>query len=80
MGFTAKDAQSLIYQMLQGSLTMLQKTHKHPGELKWQIASPEGMTIAGLKRLEELALRGGIINTFLAAYAHAKHLASLQDL
>lgn len=37
------------------------------------IASPQGTTIAGLKRLEELALRGGIINTFLAAYDRAKN-------
>jgi len=68
MGFSASDAQSLIYQMLKGSLTLLEQTSKHPGELKWQIASPQGTTIAGLKRLEELALRGGIMNTFLAAY------------
>lgn len=71
MGFSASDAQSLIYQMLRGSLTLLEQTSKHPGELKWQIASPQGTTIAGLKRLEELALRGGIMNTFLAAYDRA---------
>lgn len=76
MGFSASDAQGLIYQMLRGSLTLLEQTTKHPGELKWQIASPQGTTIAGLKRLEELALRGGIINTFLAAYDRAKTLSS----
>lgn len=51
------------------------KTSKHPGELKWQVASPQGSTIAGLKRLEELALRGGIMNTFLAAYDRANKLS-----
>lgn len=76
MGFSAADAQDLTYQMLKGSLILLEKTTKHPGELKWQIASPQGTTIAGLKRLEELALRGGIINTFLAAYDRAKTLSS----
>jgi pyrroline-5-carboxylate reductase len=76
MGFTAGDARSLIYQMLQGSLTLLEKTSKHPGELKWQIASPQGTTIAGLKRLEELAVRGGIINTFLSAYDRANKISS----
>ena len=68
MGFTAIDARGLVHQMLRGSLTLLEETHKHPGELKWQIASPQGTTIAGLRKLEELALRGTIINTFLAAY------------
>ncbi len=74
MGFAAKDAQSLVYQMLKGSLTLLERSEKHPGELKWQIASPQGTTIAGLKRLEELAVRGGIMNTFLAAYDRANIL------
>lgn len=71
MGFTAKDAQGLVYQMLQGSLTLLANTSKHPGELRWQIASPQGTTIAGLKKLEELALRGAVMNTFFAAYEHS---------
>ena len=79
MGFTALNAQDLIYQMLQGSLTLLEKTSKHPGELKWQIASPQGTTIAGLKRLEELALRGGIMNTFLAAYDRANKLSFREE-
>lgn len=75
MGFSAIDAQDLIHQMLQGSLTLLEKTSKHPGELKWQITSPQGTTISGLKKLEELALRGGIMNTFLAAYDRANQLS-----
>jgi pyrroline-5-carboxylate reductase len=76
MGFTASNAQDLIYQMLQGSLTLLEKSSKHPGELKWQITSPQGTTIAGLKTLEELAIRGGIMNTFLSAYDRANELSS----
>lgn len=79
MGFTAKDAQGLTYQMLRGSLTLLEQTSKHPGELKWQITSPQGTTIAGLKRLEELAVRGGIMNTFLAAYDRAHQLSSREE-
>lgn len=75
MGFAAKDAQRLVYQMLQGSLTLLERTEKHPGELRWQITSPQGTTIEGLKRLEELAIPGGIISTFLAAYERANKLS-----
>lgn len=76
MGFTAKDAQPLVHQMLLGSLCLLEKTSKHPGELKWQIASPQGTTISGLKKLEEEGLRGSIMNTFLAAYDRANQLSS----
>lgn len=79
MGFSAKDAREIVYQMLKGSLTLLEQTSKHPGELKWQIASPQGTTIAGLKRLEELAIRGGIMNTFMAAYDRAKTLSIPKD-
>lgn len=71
MGFSLADAKALVHQMLIGSLSLLENTSKHPGELKWQITSPQGTTIAGLKILEESALRGAIINTFLAAYDRA---------
>ena len=72
MGFTAEEAQGLVYQMLKGSITLMEQTGKHPGVLKWQVASPKGTTIAGLKKLEESALRGSIINTFLAGYDRAQ--------
>jgi pyrroline-5-carboxylate reductase len=76
MGFTAKETQSLIHQMVIGSLTLLEKTGKHPAELKWQITSPAGTTIAGLKKLEEQALRSAIINTFLATYERAQQFSA----
>lgn len=75
MGFQAKDAQDLILQMLQGCLTMIHKTGKHPAELKWQIASPNGTTIAGLRILEKENVRSGLIETFLAAYQRAQEIA-----
>lgn len=76
MGFPAKEAQDLVYQMLQGSLTLLASTHHSPGELKRQIASPGGTTIAGLKKLEESALHDSIIAIFLSTYERAHKLSS----
>ncbi len=76
MGFKADEAQGMVQQMIKGSLLLLEQTKKHPGELKWQVASPGGTTIAGLKKLEEQALRGSIINIFLATYERAKQLSS----
>ena len=75
MGFPAPLAKELVYQTLQGSLSLLIHTGKHPEELKWEVASPKGTTIAGLKKLEESDLRGAIINTFLAAYARGNELS-----
>lgn len=75
MGFSAKEAQELALQMMQGSLAFLEQSQKHPGELKWQITSPGGTTIAGIKKLEELGLRRAVIETFLAAYDRAIELS-----
>ncbi len=68
MGFPAQKALDIVYNMLYGSLLLLQQSQQHPAVLKWQIASPQGTTIAGLRKMEELALRGAIMNTFLAAF------------
>lgn len=74
MGFTAQDSQGLVQQMVQGSLALMETTGLHPGALKWQIASPRGTTIAGLKKLEDLALRGSIMSAFLAAFEVANNM------
>jgi pyrroline-5-carboxylate reductase len=76
MGFSSVESRGIVCQMLRGTQALLEGTDAHPGELKWQIASPQGTTIAGLKKLEELALRGGVINTFLAAYERATALST----
>lgn len=80
MGFQAKDAQELTLQMLQGCLTLIQKTGQHPAELKWQIASPNGTTIAGLRVLERENLRSGLIETFLAAHQRAEELTKSHEI
>lgn len=79
MGFSAHDSKELVWQMLQGSLTLLEKTHKHPGDLKWQVTSPGGTTIAGIAKLEECGLRHAVMSTFLAAYNRAKELSVEKD-
>ncbi len=75
MGLTAKDSQMIVQNMIHGSITVLDQTGKHPGELKWQVASPGGTTIAGLQRLEEKSVRSGIIQTFLAAYERSREMS-----
>lgn len=75
MGFQAKDAELLTLHMMQGCLTMIQETEKHPAELKWKIASPNGTTIAGLRVLEKENVRSGLMETFLAAYHRAQELS-----
>lgn len=74
MGLNVTETQLIIHQMIKGSLTMLEDTEKHPGKLKWEVASPGGTTIAGLKKMEEEAVRSSIIKTFFAAYLMAKEM------
>lgn len=80
MGLQAKNAEVLILQMIQGSLALIQNTGKHPAELKRQIASPNGTTIAGLRVLEKENLRSGMIETFLAAYQHALEISKSHEI
>jgi len=72
MGLSAVDSKKLAAEMFTGTLNALEKSGRHPAELKWQVASPGGCTIAGLKHLEDEALRSGVMNTFLATFERLK--------
>lgn len=76
MGFSPKDSQALILQMMEGSIALLNGTGKHPANLKWQIASPGGVTIAGIRALEQANIRSGLMETFLAAYQRSLDMAA----
>lgn len=70
LGLSAQLAKDMAMQMVSGAVKTLRETGKHPGELKWEVTSPGGCTIAGIKQLEDEAVRSGIMNTFLATYEH----------
>lgn len=68
MGLNVKDSRDYIVQMIKGSAALLEESNQQPGELKWQVTSPGGTTIAGLKALEEHGIRAGMINTLMDTY------------
>lgn len=74
MGFEAEQARTLVLDMLSGSIELLQKDRLHPAALRWQISSPAGTTVAGVKELEKYGVRYGIIAAFEAAYARSRAL------
>lgn len=75
MGFPASEAKTLATELMAGVVALLQGTDKHPAEIKWEIASPSGTTIAGLNTLEDHNVRSGLIHTFLSTYLRSQELS-----
>lgn len=51
-----------------GSAELVKQSGKHPGQLKDEVTSPGGTTIAGVHALEKNAFRGTVIDAVSAAY------------
>lgn len=67
---------ALLYasQMLLGSAKLALETGKHPGQLKDEVCSPGGSTIAGVRALEEGAFRAAVIDAVKRAHARNQEL------
>ncbi len=77
LGFTAQEAREFVLKTMEGAVALMRESGKHPAELKLNIASPGGTTIAGLKVLEEEGVRPGIVRAMVAC--HEKALNMMHD-
>jgi pyrroline-5-carboxylate reductase len=68
-------ADRLAIRTLIGSARLLDVSGKHPGELKNQVTSPGGTTIAGVARLEAAGVRGALIEAVQAAWQRSRALS-----
>ncbi|KAH7162066.1 pyrroline-5-carboxylate reductase dimerization-domain-containing protein [Dactylonectria estremocensis] len=79
VGVPRDDAQTMIYQSMIGTATMLQ-SGIHPGVLKDQGTSPEGCTIGGLMVMEEGAVRGNIGRALREAVTIARLMETVEHV
>lgn len=75
LGFNADQSQELVLKAVEGSLALLTQEGKHPGQIRWEICSPAGTTIAGLEKLEQAGIRAGIMQAFQVSCQRAKELS-----
>jgi pyrroline-5-carboxylate reductase len=69
-------AMQLAIQTVLGTAQLIQTTGMHPGQLKDQVTSPGGTTIAGIAQLEKQGLRSALIEAVRAATERSKALGS----
>ena len=58
-----------------GAASTATKTGKHPGQLKDDVTSPGGTTIAGIHELERGGFRGLLMNAVVAATKRSRELS-----
>ena len=74
VGLPVDMAYRIATQTFLGTAKMILETNKHPAQLRDEVTSPGGTTIAGLSVLEKKGIRGALIETVEAATNRAKEM------
>lgn len=75
-GLPRQIANQLALQTVLGTAQLLKESHLHPAQLKDQVTSPGGTTIAGVAQLEKSGFRSAIMEAVKASYTRSQELAN----
>jgi len=73
-GLPRQKALSYACDALIGSAELVKQSGKHPGQLKDEVTSPGGTTIAGVHALEKKSFRGTVMDAVNASYEKTLNL------
>jgi pyrroline-5-carboxylate reductase len=76
-GLSRDVARQLALQTVIGSTKLLLSSNKHPAELKSNVTSPAGTTIAGLYEMEKSGFKGIVMSAIKAAAFRSRELGRL---
>jgi pyrroline-5-carboxylate reductase len=76
IGLPRDTAQELVIQTIFGSIRVVEKTGKHPADLRNMVTSPGGTTTEALLQLEKGGFRSLLLEAVAAAYKKAERLES----
>ena len=74
-GLPPETAKALAVETVLGAARLLARTGTDPEELRRQVTSPKGMTLAGLTRMETRDFRGVMKEAILAAKARSEEMS-----
>lgn len=75
VGLPRKLAVEAAAQTLYGAAKMVLETGKHPAELRDQVTSPGGTTIAGIHAMESGGIRAALMDAVMAALAKSDEMS-----
>ena len=76
IGLRPDDARRMVLQTMIGSTEFAARSDLHPAALKDMVTSPGGTTAAGLRVLEQRAVRAALIDAVGAAHQRAQELGT----
>ncbi len=76
IGLRPDDARRMVLQTMIGSTEFAARSNLHPAALKDMVTSPGGTTAAGLRVLEQRAVRAALIDAVGAAHQRAQELGT----